>query len=98
MFWVEEQVLFTFKRADYVMSDYRMTVRFLTTFFIKDLFKKRRLTSLKSEGREITREELHQLVWEKPGIVPAGEFGISDMGLAKTCKRLRVRSPQQALI
>jgi hypothetical protein len=28
MFWVEEQVLLPFKRADYVMPDYRMTVRF----------------------------------------------------------------------
>jgi hypothetical protein len=42
---------------------------------------------------EITREELYRLVWEKPGVALAKEFGISDVGLAKICKRLRVPRP-----
>lgn len=47
----------------------------------------------KDEEREITREELYQLVWKTPGTVLAKEFGISDVGLAKICKRLNVPRP-----
>ena len=38
---------------------------------------------MKSEIREITREELYQLVWEKAGTILAKEFGISDVGLRR---------------
>jgi hypothetical protein len=31
-----------------------------------------------NQDREITREELHQLVWSKPTITAAKEFGLSD--------------------
>jgi len=48
---------------------------------------------VENEDREITREELYRLVWAKPGVVLAEEFGISDVGLAKICKRLRVPRP-----
>jgi hypothetical protein len=48
---------------------------------------------LTNEGREITREDLYQLVWEKLGRILAKEFGMSDVGLAKICKRLRVPRP-----
>jgi hypothetical protein len=44
---------------------------------------------------EITREELYRLVWSKPGTILAKEFGISDVGLAKICKRLSVTRPQR---
>jgi len=48
---------------------------------------------VENEDREITREELYRVVWAKPGVVLAEEFGISDVGLAKICKRLRVPRP-----
>jgi hypothetical protein len=48
---------------------------------------------VENEDREITREELYRLVWAKPGVVLAQEFGISDVGLAKICKRLNVPRP-----
>ena len=36
-----------------------------------------------NEEREITREELYQLVWSKSLVLAALELGISDVGLAK---------------
>lgn len=72
------------RRADYVMPDYRMTVRFLITFFITIFSKKRRVTSLKGEVREITREALYptRLV-RSPLKSSQKEFGMSDVSLAK---------------
>jgi hypothetical protein len=46
-----------------------------------------------NQDREITREELHQLVWSKPTRIAANEFGISDVGLAKICRKLGVEKP-----
>ena len=43
--------------------------------------------------RRITREELYQLVWDKPMIRLAEEFGITGNGLAKVCDRLDVPYP-----
>jgi hypothetical protein len=43
--------------------------------------------------RELSREELYELVWAKPAIELAKEFGISDVAIAKTCKRLNVPKP-----
>jgi hypothetical protein len=43
--------------------------------------------------REITREDLSKLIWTKPITVLAKEFGISNTGLAKVCKRLNVPRP-----
>jgi len=37
------------------------------------------------QDREISREELHQLVWSKPTSTVAKEFGLSDVGFAKIC-------------
>lgn len=48
---------------------------------------------LMSEEREITREELYKLVWSKSLVLAAQELGISDVGLAKICKRLDVPRP-----
>ena len=42
---------------------------------------------------EITREELHELVWSKPTRIAAKEFGLSDVGLAKICRKLGVKKP-----
>lgn len=41
----------------------------------------------------ITREELYRRVWERPVSVLAKEFGVSDVGLAKICRRMRVPLP-----
>jgi hypothetical protein len=40
-----------------------------------------------------TREELHRLVWEKPMRTLAQEFGVSDVGLAKMCRKAKVPVP-----
>lgn len=53
----------------------------------------RKYTVVQNESRVIAREELYQLVWAKPGTVLAKEFGMSDVGLAKVCKKLKVPRP-----
>lgn len=45
--------------------------------------------------RVLTRRELHDLVWSKPLRDVAAELGISDVGLAKACKRHEVPRPEQ---
>jgi hypothetical protein len=44
-------------------------------------------------ARLVTRGELYQLVWDKPMIRLAEEFGITGNGLAKVCDRLDVPYP-----
>lgn len=44
---------------------------------------------------KLSREQLHALVWEKPLRTVAKEFGISDVGLSKICKRHGVPTPPQ---
>ncbi len=41
----------------------------------------------------ITREELYRRVWEVPIQTIAREFGIADVGLAKSCRRARIPVP-----
>jgi hypothetical protein len=41
----------------------------------------------------LTREELYRQVWSEPMRTLAQRYNISDVGLAKTCKRLRVPVP-----
>ncbi|HAF24022.1 MAG TPA: hypothetical protein DCK93_14140 [Blastocatellia bacterium] len=48
---------------------------------------------MSNESRRISLEELYQLVWLKPTRNIAREFGISDVGLGKICKRLNVPKP-----
>jgi hypothetical protein len=48
---------------------------------------------MKSKERQIAREELYKLVWSEPITVLAKEFGMSDVGLAKVCKKLNVPKP-----
>jgi len=45
------------------------------------------------KSKTITREELYALVWSKPTTELAKEFGISDVGLGKICKRMEVPKP-----
>ena len=40
---------------------------------------------MSEDGELLTREELHQLVWESPGTHLAKRFGITDVALAKIC-------------
>lgn len=44
-------------------------------------------------SRTITRKELYDLVWSRPMRDVAVEFGISDVGLGKTCARYGVPKP-----
>ena len=44
-------------------------------------------------ARHVTREELYRMVWDKPMIRLAEEFGITGNGLAKVCDRLDVPYP-----
>lgn len=47
-----------------------------------------------TEGpRQVTRAELYELVWSAPMRRVAERFGISDVALAKTCRRLGVPTP-----
>lgn len=42
---------------------------------------------------ELTRQELYDLVWETPTRHLCKRFGLSDVGLAKVCKRLEIPRP-----
>ncbi|MBR0739657.1 hypothetical protein JQ581_22240 [Bradyrhizobium liaoningense] len=46
-----------------------------------------------SKTREFTRQELYDLVWTTPLVKLAREFGLSDVGLRKTCVRHQVPTP-----
>jgi hypothetical protein len=43
--------------------------------------------------KNVTRKELHQRVWEKPASQLKKEFGVSDVAIAKACKRLEIPKP-----
>ena len=45
------------------------------------------------EETRLTREELYDKVWTEPVRTVARQFGISDVGLAKDCKRLKIPLP-----
>jgi hypothetical protein len=42
---------------------------------------------------KLSRDDLYKKVWEQPVSVVAKEYGISDVGLAKICRRLQVPVP-----
>lgn len=46
-----------------------------------------------SNRTSLTREELYELVWAKPVIKIAKEFGISDVAVAKACRRHKIPLP-----
>lgn len=43
----------------------------------------------------LTREELYELVWSKPATAIASNFGISDVAVAKHCKKQEVPRPSR---
>ena len=45
------------------------------------------------ERQRFTREALYDLVWKEPPSRLARRFGLSDVGFAKTCRRLEVPLP-----
>lgn len=44
---------------------------------------------------KLTREELYERVWQKPIREVAAELGISDVGLAKACRKSNIPLPHQ---
>jgi hypothetical protein len=42
---------------------------------------------------EFTREELHQMAWDRPVLIIAKEIGISDVALSKACRRAGIPLP-----
>jgi len=42
---------------------------------------------------KLSRKELYKEIWTTPARLLAGRFGISDVGLAKTCKRMGIPRP-----
>lgn len=46
-----------------------------------------------NQAIKITREELYEKVWNTPMQKLAMEFGLSDVGLAKLCKRHQIPVP-----
>jgi hypothetical protein len=42
-----------------------------------------------------TRQELYELVWSEPMVQLAKRFGLSDVGLAKACRRLAIPVPER---
>ncbi|WP_441256164.1 hypothetical protein AB7Z32_02885 [Bradyrhizobium sp. 482_C4_N1_1] len=46
-----------------------------------------------SKSAEFSRQELYDLVWATPMVKLAKEFGLSDIGLRKTCVRYQIPTP-----
>lgn len=46
-----------------------------------------------SNSKELSREELYERIWSSPMTQVAAELGISDVALAKRCKKLNVPKP-----
>jgi hypothetical protein len=44
---------------------------------------------------ELSREELYEKIWSIPGSKLAKEFGISDVALAKICRKFRIPKPSR---
>lgn len=42
---------------------------------------------------DLSREELYEKVWSKPGVKLSEEFGISDVAIAKRCRKLNIPRP-----
>ncbi len=51
------------------------------------------MTPQDSDVTTLTRRQLFDRVWETPGSKLASEFGVSDVGLAKICKRHQIPRP-----
>ena len=46
-----------------------------------------------SEPVAVTREELYQLVWSEPVVKVATRFGVSDVAVAKACRKHNIPLP-----
>ena len=46
-----------------------------------------------SQIKKVLRKDLYEQVWEKPMIHLAKEYGISDVGLKKICKKMEIPTP-----
>ena len=46
-------------------------------------------------GEWLSRRSLYDLVWSQPMRVLCTRFGISDVALAKTCKRAMIPTPER---
>jgi hypothetical protein len=44
---------------------------------------------------QVSRQELYDLVWSTPMRALAAQFGISDVGLQKTCARAMIPTPDR---
>jgi hypothetical protein len=44
---------------------------------------------------QLSRKELHELIWSTPATKVAADFGISDVAVAKRCKKLNVPRPSR---
>ena len=51
------------------------------------------LESDSGEARLFSREELYELIWSEPLVTLSKRFGLSDNGLRKRCKAMRVPTP-----
>jgi hypothetical protein len=51
------------------------------------------MTTLVENGISVTHEELYDQVWSEPMWTLAARFGLSDVGLAKTCRRYQIPVP-----
>ena len=47
---------------------------------------------------DYTRKQLYDAIWSKPCIKLAAELGISDVALAKTCRRMEILLPLRGLL
>jgi len=45
----------------------------------------------------VTREHLYERVWQTPTVHLCKEFGLSDVGFAKLCKRYKILKPYRVL-
>lgn len=50
---------------------------------------------MKEERQKVERETLYEEVWSDPVTAVAARYGLSDVGLAKICKRLQIPLPRR---
>ena len=50
---------------------------------------------IETGGRQVSREDLFEMVWTKPIISIAADFGISDVALANKCRKLGIPRPER---
>ena len=49
--------------------------------------------SIEAEPTELRREDLYEQVWSEPMVRLANRYGISDVALAKVCRKMDVPVP-----